>query len=86
MGILDGGFWVEVRFEDYSSLLTYMHIYFEFWLWGAFNMFNIYMHWERNPLTTTAGKEFRLVPFTDINSDRYGVKVCIITSQNLDWE
>ena len=41
MDILNGGFWVEVRFKDYSTRSTYMHIYFEFWLWGAFNMFNI---------------------------------------------
>ncbi len=50
MGILGGGFWVQVRFQDYSPMLTYTHIYFEFWLWEAFTMFNIYMYWERNPL------------------------------------
>ncbi len=50
MGILGGGFWVKVKFKDYSSRSTYIHIYFEFWLWEAFNMFNIYMYWERNPL------------------------------------
>ncbi len=50
MAILGGGFWVEVRFKDYSPRSTYMHIHFEFWLWGVFNMFNIYMYWERNPL------------------------------------
>ncbi len=50
MGILGGGLWVEVRFKDYSPRSTYIHIYFEFWLWGAFSMFNIYMYWERNPL------------------------------------
>ncbi len=30
MAVIGGGFWVEVRFKDYSSRLTYMHIYFEF--------------------------------------------------------
>ncbi len=50
MGIRGGGFWVEVRFKDYSSRSTYNHIYYGFWLWEAFNMFNIYMYWERNPL------------------------------------
>ncbi len=27
MDILGGGFWVEVRFEDYSSRLSYIHVY-----------------------------------------------------------
>ena len=56
MGIPDGGFWVEVKFKDYSSRSTYMHIYFEFWQWGAFNMVNIYMYWERNPLIQTINR------------------------------
>ncbi len=42
---LGGGFWVEVRFKDYSSRLTYIHIYFEFWLWEV-----SVIYWERNPL------------------------------------
>ena len=40
-----GGFWVEVRFIDYSSRLNYMHIYFEFWLWEV-----SVIYWEQNPL------------------------------------
>ncbi len=45
MGIQGGGFWVEVRFKDYSSRLTYIHISFEFWLWEV-----SLIYWERNPL------------------------------------
>ncbi len=45
MGILDGGFWVEVKFKDYSSRSTYIHIYFEFWPWEV-----SVIYWERNSL------------------------------------
>ncbi len=65
MGILDGGFRVEVKFNDYSSRSTYTHIYFEFWLWGSFNMFNIYMYRERNPSRVKVGLISRYLAAAD---------------------
>ncbi len=65
MDILGGGFWVEVRFKDYSPRSTYNHIYFEIWLWEV-----SVIYWERNPLNKLMKK--RSVTYTQVSAMQIG--------------